>query len=212
MFRSLIFTVLISYSVTSQTIVTFKAGEPAKADSINKNFNLIQSRLDSLKTLYNQKVGTSAISTSSYDTLSHKLNALSDSLTSLKTKISTSPGSLPSGSIIMWFGDSTTVPLGWVWCNGKNGTPDLRGKFIVGSGNGYAVDSVGGEALHTLTIEEIPAHSHTISEGVYDRSGGGTDGSDYPYRNTTKTTSTVGGSKAHENRPPFYTLAYIMKK
>jgi hypothetical protein len=52
MFRSLFFTVLLSYSVTSQTIVTFKPGEPAKADSINKNFNLIQSRLDSLKNLY----------------------------------------------------------------------------------------------------------------------------------------------------------------
>jgi hypothetical protein len=36
----------------------------------------------------------------------------------------------PKGLIIMWYGDKTKIPPGWVACDGKNGTPDLRGQFV----------------------------------------------------------------------------------
>ena len=44
-------------------------------------------------------------------------------------------GALPFGSIIMWYGATNTVPSGWSLCNGNNGTPDLRNKFVVGAAN-----------------------------------------------------------------------------
>lgn len=119
-------------------------------------------------------------------------------------------GGVPSGLICMWSGD--VVPSGWSLCNGKNGTPDLRDRFIVGSGNEYMIGDTGGEKTHTLTVNEMPSHNHTYLEpnkmlGTAQK----TSASDY-YENTVSTnTSSTGGGQAHENRPPYYALAFIMK-
>jgi len=51
---------------------------------------------------------------------------------------------VPTGGIIMWSGSIGSIPAGYVLCNGSNGTPDLRDKFVVGSGNTYAVGNTGG--------------------------------------------------------------------
>jgi hypothetical protein len=42
---------------------------------------------------------------------------------------------LPIGSVIMWYGDVIDIPEGWSVCNGANGTPDLRDRFIMGAGS-----------------------------------------------------------------------------
>ena len=39
---------------------------------------------------------------------------------------------LPKGAVIMWHGEVNDIPDGWAICNGENGTPDLRNRFIVG--------------------------------------------------------------------------------
>lgn len=51
---------------------------------------------------------------------------------------------VPSGGIIIWSGSSTSVPAGYVLCNGQSGTPDLRNAFVVGAGGSYSVNSTGG--------------------------------------------------------------------
>lgn len=56
---------------------------------------------------------------------------------------------------------TNTGDTGWHICDGTNGTPDLRGKFILGASDGHAVGSTGGEENHVLTVEEMPSHSHT---------------------------------------------------
>ena len=38
---------------------------------------------------------------------------------------------MPSGVIVSWYGTETNCPEGWAICDGTNGTPDLRGRFIV---------------------------------------------------------------------------------
>lgn len=43
-----------------------------------------------------------------------------------------SGGGFPSGGIIIWSGAADAVPSGWVLCNGEHGTPDLRGRFVLG--------------------------------------------------------------------------------
>ena len=82
---------------------------------------------------------------------------------------------LPVGSIIMWFGSVQNIPQGWALCDGTNGTPDLRGRFIIGAGGGVALGETGGStttsasgnhnhggstASHALTTQQIPSHSH----------------------------------------------------
>lgn len=71
-------------------------------------------------------------------------------------------GVIPKGGIIMWSGRENEVPEGWVLCNGSNGTPDLRGRFIVGEGNGYAHGATGGEEVVTLYERHIPSHDHAF--------------------------------------------------
>ena len=126
---------------------------------------------------------------------------------------------VPSGCILIWSGAANAIPTGFVLCNGSNSTPDLRGKFVVGyhDGNGdYDVGDTGGAETVTLTTAQIPSHKHTTNiDGGHVIPGNG--GSSYPYGGAGTYASTVfsmnntGGGGAHENRPPFYALCYIMK-
>jgi hypothetical protein len=68
---------------------------------------------------------------------------------------------VPSGGIIMWSGSVASIPSGWVLCNGANGTPDLRDRFIVGAGNSYSPRASGGNNSITINPNQLPAHSHT---------------------------------------------------
>lgn len=116
-----------------------------------------------------------------------------------------------SGMILMWAGSTLSIPAGWALCDGTNSTPDLRNRFIVGAGSTYAVNDTGGEATHVLTTAEMPAHTHNIhkSSGAGLEAGldGGTNCTNYSGGYIEST----GGDTAHENRPPYFALAYIMK-
>ena len=75
----------------------------------------------------------------------------------------------PSGGIIMWSGAENAIPSGWVLCNGLNSTPDLRNRFIVGSGDGsnYSFGDTGGwtDSIvvdHTHDLN----HNHTYSSST----------------------------------------------
>ena len=151
----------------------------------------------------------------------------------LSTIPTVSPASLPTGCILLWSGSIGAIPAGFALCNGLNGTPDLRDRFIVGAGSTYAVDATGGSADATL-----PTHTHTATSTVTDpghfhtaapRSNGSivagaavgvSDGVTITSLNTdTKTTgitvattnANAGTSGTNANLPPYYALAYIMK-
>jgi hypothetical protein len=66
--------------------------------------------------------------------------------------------SFPTGGIIMWSGSVASIPSGWALCNGSNGTPDLRNRFVVGAGSTYAVAATGGSA-DAITV----SHTHTFT-------------------------------------------------
>lgn len=168
----------------------------------------------------------------------------------------------PVGGIIMWSGALNAVPTGWRLCDGTNGTPDLRDRFIVGAGSTYAVGNTGGAATVTLNESQIPGHTHVISATTSAAGGhnhtltdpghshyvgsndslteeGGANSQEFvrswnagggPKANTNTVTTgislaavgdhthtvsasaaTTGGGQAHENRPPYFALAYIMK-
>jgi microcystin-dependent protein len=147
-------------------------------------------------------------------------------------------GYLPSGVIVMWSGPVSAIPAGWSLCDGTNGTPDLRDQFIIGAGNSYSVGDTGGEASVTLTIDQMPTHSHSASSSeagnhshrysdyACDEVGGNKLGSqiymhgEYVNRWTQSSgvhTHTIsieitGGGQPHENRPPYYSLAFICKQ
>ena len=175
---------------------------------------------------------------------------------------------VPPGAIIMWSGSINDIPVGWALCDGRNGTPDLRNRFIVGAGGSYSVGNTGGSNTVTLTTSQIPSHSHgagtlkTNTTGSHSHGAGtlktDTTGShSHEYRTNEKkatgaglvsgylhgtsyeqtssagahshtisgntasagahthtisgNTASTGGGGAHENRPPYYALCFIMK-
>lgn len=171
---------------------------------------------------------------------------------------------IPAGVIVMWSGAVSAIPAGWRLCDGGGGTPDLRGRFVVGAsqdsgaanaGAAYNVANTGGEDKHVLTTAELaththvgnalPAHDHNIDPGgthehtgwarqIYDGSGnhwaaspsygngvsvdssitaatGSHTHNADPTGAGTPSVQNTGSNTAHENRPRYYALAYIMK-
>lgn len=66
---------------------------------------------------------------------------------------------LPPGSIIIW--TSKDIPNGWAICDGTNGTPDMRDKFIVGASNNRDINVIGGSATTAISLEGLD-HYHGV--------------------------------------------------
>lgn len=155
---------------------------------------------------------------------------------------------IPKGIIVMWSpltspsvdGDGGygvpvgKLPKGWVVCDGSNGTPDMRDKFVMGAGLSHPVDVAKGHSgsitgsvkPHVLTLDEIPSHDHGLTRirrhtnnnnqnpvSFFDQGyGGATD---------AVRTDFVGGGQAHTHdldltgsvfEPANYSLLFIMYK
>jgi hypothetical protein len=140
---------------------------------------------------------------------------------------------IPAGMISLWYGAIGSVPTGWYLCDGSNGTPDLRDRFVVGAGSTYSVSQTGGSAdaivvthTHTATSTSVvtdPGHLHSINNtttlgGGLMGSGSGPSGSTNTNSATTgitvattTTNANAGTSGTNANLPPYYALAYVMK-
>lgn len=142
-----------------------------------------------------------------------------------------------AGMIMMWSGSPTSVPVGWLLCDGSLGTPNLAGMFIVGynvnDGDYNQIGRTGGAKTVQLNSDQNGPHTHGVNDPGHTH--GVTLGTDVkggaqgvPVLSTinqrtnfnTITGSNVtgislqgsGGGSPHENRPNYYTLAYIIKQ
>ena len=119
---------------------------------------------------------------------------------------------IPSGTILMWYGTEETISAGWQICDGTNETPDLRDKFIIGAGSTYTLNATGGAATHTLDVTEIPSHNHTVPlDTTWYVNGNGNSTGGNLRDNGPVNSSYTGGGAAHNNLPPYYAIYYIMK-
>ena len=75
--------------------------------------------------------------------------------------------SFPVGSVIMWYGSAASVPTGWQICNGTNGTPDLRDRFVRGAGLTYTEGQTGGANSAVPTASAAGGHDHNAVTGDY---------------------------------------------
>lgn len=107
------------------------------------------------------------------------------------------------GGIIMWHGLLADIPDTYALCDGTNGTPDLREKFIRGSANGVDPGGGGGNVNHTHTFLG-DGHQHGVPAG-----SGQQLGTDRAIITTSN--PATGTTDAEDGRPPFYDIAYIMK-
>lgn len=157
-----------------------------------------------------------------------------DNIYGILGTIPTSSSTVPSGMILLWSGSIGSIPSGYYLCDGSNGTPDLRNRFVVGAGDSYAVNATGGSAdaivvSHTHTATSVvtdPGHTHTVSVSNQSSqngsiSGGGsqpavgsstlTTASNTTGITVATTNTTSGTSGTGANLPPYYSLCYIMK-
>lgn len=109
----------------------------------------------------------------------------------------------PSGIIVLWHGAIVNIPVGWFLCDGNNGTPDLRDKWVVGAGLTYAVDQTGGGLNHSHTFTST-THKHPLSAGTDIAAGAN-------YRNETDLVAATGTTDITSHVPPYHALAWIMK-
>jgi microcystin-dependent protein len=79
---------------------------------------------------------------------------------------------LPTGIIVMWNSTAASIPAGWQLCNGSNGTPDLRGQFVVGAGGSYTPGDTGGASSVTLSANAMPIHTHELTGSLTTGSAG----------------------------------------
>ncbi|MCU0571899.1 MAG: hypothetical protein MUC41_02790 [Syntrophobacteraceae bacterium] len=133
-------------------------------------------------------------------------------------------------------GRKQTPYEGWQLCNGNNQSPDLRDRFVVAAGSSYEMGATGGLPSVTLTVDQMPTHDHggrvesrttptgterplTI-DNVARKAGLVTattpargPAADFPAHDHAVSISinNQGGGQAHENRPPFFALAFIMR-
>lgn len=151
--------------------------------------------------------------------------------------------SLPVGAVIEWFSD--TIPNNWLLCDGQavsrtdysslfnvlgttygqgDGTttfnlPNKKGKVAVGKDTNdtdfNVLGKTGGEKEHTLTITEIPAHSH--QQYITANNGGNAYRKDYVADEQNLQiypqcqTGLAGGGQAHNNLQPYVISNFIIK-
>ena len=156
-----------------------------------------------------------------------------DNIYGILGTIPTSSSTVPSGMILLWSGSIGSIPSGYYLCDGSNGTPDLRNRFVVGAGDSYAVNATGGSTdaivvSHTHTATSVstvtdPGHFHTAAGTTAPpfQAGGNAVFSPSTVNTSTATTgitvatattnASTGTSGTNANLPPYYALCYIMK-
>ena len=120
----------------------------------------------------------------------------------------------PIGSIYMSVNSTDPSTLfGGTW-------ERIQDRFLLAAGSSYAAGSVGGEASHKLTVNEMPSHNHTLtfdSDGnpYYSQApylgGPALGGSEHDKQTATSSVQAKGGGKAHNNMPPYLTV-YMWKR
>lgn len=141
----------------------------------------------------------------------------------IATAISTKENTIPRGVIVAWSGAISAIPASWALCDGTNGTPDLRNRFVAGAGGDYVVGATGGAntattatggsilttstngahshggstAGHVLTIAQIPPHTHGIASGNVAEAGSWQKTT--ANNSSTQQTASTGGGQAHSH-------------
>lgn len=108
------------------------------------------------------------------------------------------------GIICIWSGAVVDIPEGWALCDGNNGTPDLRGLFVLGAGGVYNPGDIGGSSIHRHWVDGYTGVSWPYQAACRDNPVVNFSESDHIHDLSSYT-------NYYPTYPPFHALCYIMK-
>lgn len=129
-----------------------------------------------------------------------------------------------NGQSVLGSGDIQSYPVGSIYLSISSTKPgslfggtweQIKDVFLLAAGKTYAAESTGGEATHTLTVEEMPAHAHDVELGINWSPGNFQHLVQYSNEGSPKgralATTDTGGGKSHNNMPP-YRAVYMWRR
>ena len=145
--------------------------------------------------------------------------------------------SVPIGGIIAYTGSLNALPLNYHICDGTNGTPDLRDRFIVGAGSSYNLNTIGGTSTNILALNQLPNLADFLNKTIAVQGNNQVNGSEnlvsslpvrswsweYFMKNEGNTHgyfknafATIPGTSNSfgqpiENKPPYMALYWVMR-
>lgn len=191
---------------TKQCVVDLIKNNADKIANNTTNITNLTATVNNHTTQINNLTTTVNNNTTEISNIKNTINNLNSSIGDL----------MPIGSIIMYNGTATSIPSGWHICDGTSGTPNLIDKFIRG---GRYVGGTGGADNFTLSVGNLPPHSHKVAKSWYGGSDNANDRqclrwdnelSGDSLTNQAYTENTGSGTPVY-HLPPYYTLIYIMK-
>lgn len=135
----------------------------------------------------------------------------------------------PKYAIVVWTGTISNIPLGYILCDGNNGTPNLLNYFVKGAYDSTEIEGIGGSSIHNHSasshnhIQNLHVHSVVgdLTSGSYGSSGyagGFTCAHSHATLDSTPTTATnqsttmtINNCSSQANYPTYYKVAYVMQ-
>lgn len=220
---------IVNVNGVKQDIIDFTSDPQTQINSKFNSTNVVQSTGTSTTQVMSQKATTDALngkmdwsaikqSTGTGENVVMSQKATTDALANKLNTSNLLNKIYPVGSIYMSTVNKSPANwgLGGIWTQ-------ILGKFLLSSddflnGNGvittkgsYHVGDTGGEETHTLTVDEMPSHTHSSQTTVGWQTGGGNSvgrvtGNNGDYNGWPTTIYNTGGGLSHNNMPPYYTV------
>ncbi len=215
-----------SRTIVENTMATMPDGsinDTTKSNTTTYSSNKIEETINSLLTEHADD------KTNPHNVTASQVGAYTKEETNQKISQIDVSSAVPSGVVVMWTGTIVDIPEGWFLCDGNNGTPNLKDRFIMGATTQTEMAKTGGSKdavvvahSHTGSTNTRGNHSHSISYASY--SGTGSVGSSSGAGSVGSKSTSSAGNHSHslsinstgetgvdKNLPPYYKLAYIMK-
>lgn len=174
--------------------------DPFNAQVLIKNFSL---QVDEFLVI--EAPGQANTSGGTYSSIIERL----DNLERIAAPFAVDDPGNSKGGMVLWNKPAIGIPFGWYE------VIDWRGRLPMGydpaDPDFATISKTGGSKSHTLTIAEMPAHSHTVGIGLADDGNGDNpdDASGNPSKTKTYTSSSSGGGEAHSILNPYRTVVFI---